>query len=139
MDRSDLFAHSIKFIFMILGIYIIIINIIMWSNAPSTASGLGNGITFGAYHSYSMQHWRGFSWFFNEVSSFNGWQATYATFNNYCNIVGRYQITGNGIVDTFLAVGRVLTAPIVLLWALLMDISSFIRWLFNFLNNFGGF
>lgn len=147
---SDAFSRSIKFIFLTAGVYLLIVNIILWANSAEVNANLIYGRefliggdnwwdvlnSFNKWHDYNMVHYRGFEWFYDRFSTFPGLSATTNVITNYANILRGFSITNNFFLDVLIAIGKMLTTPILLVVTLATDIMSILWWMFSFLDIF---
>lgn len=135
-------GRFVKIIVLTLGIYVLTMNVILWANDPSVNVLLNaeNPISidkyfysFANFHGYNVTHFRGFSWFFDKLSTFPGLASSHKMLSTYANIVSGFKVTNNGILDTILAILRLLTTPINLGVTLVIDIINNAIWFFSFI------
>lgn len=141
MDRNDLFSHFIKLIVMSLGIFLIVINIIVWANGKDVAADLESTLfnwNYKAWHGVKMSEYKGFRWFYEKLSTFPGLNTTISTFNKMANIVNVFDTGEPGNIIEFLrSILMILTAPVVLFFTIMLDVVNLIGWFVSFLWNIG--
>lgn len=126
-----------------LGSYLLVINVILWATDPEVNMLLLKqyNITeeiylidkFQIMHNYNMTHYRGFKWFFDNLSNFPGPSFTHGMLMTYANIISGYSITGNWGLDFLLAIFRILSTPLLLTITITMDILNNAIWFIGFI------
>ena len=130
-------SRLIKIIFLTLGVYLIAINIILWANGEDLAERVLTESSWMTFNGYQNQRpdFKGFHWFFNELSTFHGVKTTMAAFNKYINIFNQHwtENIGENIGTGFLWLLQVIFAPMMFLGTTLIDIFTNAAWFFHFL------
>lgn len=127
-----------KYIFFTLGIYLIIVNVILWASGSELNDSfleLSLPNNFNSFHTYDNAYeWKGFQWFFERLSTFPGLYYTVNACNTYANIISNFTITNIGVLDTVLAILRILTTPLILINTVLVDIINTVIWFIGFVS-----
>lgn len=139
-----------KTITLLLGVYLLIINVVLWATEPSVNILLlkGNGISilndlqdmpqiyevssFEEMHKISSMNYKGFEWFFDRISSFPGPAVTHGYLMTYSNILTGFSITGNWGIDFLLAIFRILSTPLLFVITVTLDILNNAIWFIRF-------
>lgn len=124
-------GRLIKTIFLILGIYIIAVNIILWAN-NNEHSIFMNTSEIVSHNSYQYFHeqgesFKGFYWFFERIGSFPGLEQSYSAVLKYKQI-----ITGASDLHPLFGTLAILNSPIELVVRFLQDFISIVIWFFEF-------
>lgn len=138
-ETNGAFSSIIKTIFLILGVYVISINVTLWANSHNVGGeqlGLMQDWNFYAYHSARMKDFGyvGFEKFYNVLGTFPGLSHTQALTSTWLDIVSGYNLTGIGILNFVLAIVRIFSAPLLLTIGIITDILNNVIWLLGFLN-----
>lgn len=134
-DRG-LLSHSIEIIFLALGIYLIIINIVGLTVYQRHVADINTPLdytTFSGWHDYQINQYVGFNWFFNRLETFPG-------FNNFSNNIDWWQnLITNDVPDgsnTWATLGylcNIISMPFRFIWSIFVDIILNIVWFFSLL------
>ena len=134
MVDKNLFGHLIKIIFLLIGIYLIVVNIVSLVVYSSYYASLDSALdytTFSGWHNYQPIKFHGFSWFFDRLESFPG-------FNQLTTAIHQWQdyvttgLTDNSTWGTISYVIGLIALPFKALWALFVDLILSIIWFFSF-------
>lgn len=124
-------GRLIKTIFLILGIYIIAVNIILWANnnEHSIFSNTSEIVAVGNYQYFHEQceSFKGFQWFFERISSFPALEQSYGAVLKYKNI-----ITGASDLGPFFGTIAILNSPVELFVKFCTDFINIVIWFFEF-------
>lgn len=137
-----IFSRLFKTIFLIVGVYVIAVNVIRWANLPHVADIWLNDNTFISFTQfqgqYQMQKYWGFKWFFDVISTFPGATTTVAMFNKYGNIISMFPTTFDpnniNILEGIIAILAILFTPALLGITIVIDILNNVLWFFSFLS-----
>ena len=128
-------SRLIKIIVMVLGIYLLIVNVVSWTmdgdvNTMSVATMLSSEdqATFYKFHNANFTNFKGFEWFFNYLETFPGPATTRMLLSNYSDIVNNYSVSSNGIIDFIAAIWRILSTPLLLVITLVIDVIRNALW-----------
>ena len=138
-DRSIAF-RILSSIFILLGVYLVIINIICWANSEQVAKVYAStldGGTYNYWHNTSMNTYKGFRWFYEELSTFPGLAATLGTLNQLGKFVNPLGSTPNDLWSWVVYIGQILSAPIQLLVTVVVDVIRNLVWFVHFIWIFG--
>lgn len=130
----------IKTIFILLGVYVIAINVTLWATSHNVGGEQLHGVldnwNFYGFHSSRMSDFGyvGFESFYNLLGTFPGLRYTQGITSTYLDIVSGYDVTGIGILDALIGVVRILTAPMLLGITIVTDIINNVIWFLGFLN-----
>lgn len=138
----------IKSIVLILGVFVLVINLVIYFNDTQYVPGINGGsnwwnwqsipdLKFWTYDDYNTEfaskHYFGFRYFFNKLSTFPGLRYCTDAITKYGNIITNFKVTDITILDVLIAIFRIITTPIVLLFTFLTDIMSNLYWFISFI------
>lgn len=137
-------SRLIKTIVLILGVFLLVINIVLWANDTDLVSkdfwddySQIENFSWWSYDEYvssaSPQNYYGFRWFFDKLSTFPGLRSTLDMFQNFSNVISNFDVTGNYFADIFLAIFRILFTPVMLVMTLVLDIFQNVSWFISFI------
>lgn len=130
-------SRLIRNIFGILSAWVLIVILISFANQSTNYGGY---VVWGQpYHPDIITkhaHFHGFKEFFGYLETYPGLYYTQSWINNYCNVIGNFQVTNVDVLNALLAIFRILTTPIVIAVSIVSDIVHNIVWFYGFLNNF---
>ena len=124
-----------------LGLFLIAFNVIVWS----MQDGTGVFMVFkpvvndpvDTNNFFTPRQWYGFKDFYRQLSTFPGPAFSYATLTGWSNVITNFEVIDLGnmeilekLLNGLLALVRLLTAPIVLAFAMVGDLLSNIIWFF---------
>lgn len=130
----------IKTIFLLLGVYVIAINVTLWATSHNVGGEQLHGIlddwNFYGFHSSRMRDFGyvGFEKFYNLLGTFPGLRYTQGITSTYLDIISGYNVTGIGVIDALFGLVRILTAPFLLTITIVTDIINNVVWFLGFLN-----
>lgn len=127
----------VKTVFLTLGIFLIVINIVWWANDELASKtlidmNLYDKGDFVLFHKSGVE-FRGFQWFFDKLSTFPAFKFTYdVIITKWLNLAGDFDWTGVAFIDFIYAIFRVILAPFALLGTILVDLFNNLMWFFSF-------
>lgn len=139
-QSNGIFTTLIKTIFILLGVYVIAINITLWATSQSVGGeqlvGGPSEWNFFEYHDARMSTYGyvGFEKFYDLLSTFPGLRYCQGITSTYADIVTGYNVTNVGILDAILAIFRILSTPLLLSVTIIADIVNNVIWFLGFLN-----
>lgn len=142
MDNNSLFGRSLKTIVLILGIYIIIINICDLAIGNSTTDSILDTInvnSFQQFHASGRNRFKGFNWFFKELETFPGFTQTAQFIGNLRSFRNPFDgtdaFTSGNVFDAVKFIAVAITTPI---WLIVISTGEIIRniiWFFGFIGS----
>lgn len=144
MFNRGLFAQFIKIIVLFLGVYLLVVNIVSLAYYYGSVGNVFDNeslytaldFNFVGWHDYQPIEYKGFSWFFDKLSTFPG-------FSNIRKLLEDLQksavslgdqLSGGDIFAVVKYLAKVLTSPFRFIWRLMLDIIQSFGWFFSFLN-----
>ena len=142
MDNDSLFGRTLKTIVLILGIYIIIINICdlaIGGNSTDKLLETINVNSFQQFHESGRNRFKGFNWFFHELETFPGFTATAQFIGNLREFKNPFDGTnafGDGNVFAAIKyIAAAITTPIWLIVTTTCELIMNIIWFFGFIGS----
>lgn len=137
MKERGLISHSIEILFLLLGIYLIVINIVGLTIYERHIANINTSLdytTFQGWHDYQINQYVGFNWFFNRLETFPG-------FNNFSNnidwwveLISQDVPDGTNLFGTLGYIANIISMPFRFIWSIIVDIILNIVWFFSLLN-----
>ena len=133
----------IKIIVMTLGIYLLVINVVLWANDPKMNILLLETSTYHydmvpnyyVFHETKMVNFYGFEWFYNRLSTFPGLQNTVAQITNYGKYISGLSLGKWVLISILETIVKGLVVPFQLLGAIAVDIYNNAKWFLGFIWN----
>lgn len=137
MKDRGLLSHSIEIIFLLLGIYLIVINIVGLTIYERNIAHINTPLeytNFQGWHDYQINEYVGFNWFFNRLETFPG-------FNNFSNnldwwnqLITENLPDGSNIFGTLAYIANIISMPFRFAWSIIVDVILNVIWFFSLLN-----
>lgn len=136
MRERGLLSHSIEIIFLLLGVYLIVINIVGLTIFERHVADINTPLdytSFQGWHAYQINQYVGFQWFFRRLETFPGFDQFSKTLDWFYSLVTAGVPEDSNGWATLGYLCNLISMPFRFLWALIVDIVLNVAWFFQLL------